>query len=314
MHFKIVYGNHYNYGIQVSETILLVKAALEVAGHAADIVRHFCPGFINIFQEGLITQDNSNIDFLNSFDAALKHPKTHIIIIATEYLKNHTFNDFDANNEKDTSIYSNKAYWRTRLANFLYMEKASIATWHLGEYAVDDYKNYLKHNKIFYLPHYYAPNLTRVNHNQDTDKDIDFLFTGSQTDYRKGIITDLRNRGYNVVLGTTITASFHRENLLQRTKVSLNLKQYPDWPYASPSRFHYHIINKSLLLTENCTYGCDIQPYVITAPEDNFLEFCVDTLEAQNYNKKAQEYFELFRKECDFKPVIEKLLDLSFEK
>lgn len=304
MHFKVVYGNHWNFGIQVSETMRLIKASLESIGHRADIERNFCPGYINILQEGF------KDEYVEQVEDALKTPGTRIIIIGSEFLTEDTFNNFT--NQGNSSSYSDQAYWRHRFENFLKLEKHSVAVWHLGEHAIDAYGKYLQHDKVLYFPHYYVSGMQTVKHYSDQEKDVDFLFTGTPTEYRKEILTELEKHGARVLVERELTASFHRESLLQRSKIALNIRQYPNWQHPSPSRFHYHIINQSLLVTEKCDYDADIQNYVLTAPADNFVEFCMNVLEDGQYNRKAEDLKLAFKRQCPMEPVIEKLLADSF--
>jgi hypothetical protein len=111
--------------------------------------------------------------------------------------------------------------------------------------------------KVEFIPHGYVDGFASVKHRPRDVKDIDILFTGSLTPYRENIINQLSPH-CNVYVTDVLTASFHRDDLVARTKVCLNIKQNKAWNVFSNSRGHYHVSNQSFLLTENCTDACPI--------------------------------------------------------
>jgi len=288
MRFKIVYGNHGHSGINVADVMLLLQYGLESIGHTADIVRDICPGEINIVQENFTDEYVEQVE-------ALANKGTQFIVIATEYLIDGSFNKFDVTLDK--SYYSDRDHWLHRFKNFLAVEKRSIAVWHLCSEAVESYRKYLGHDRVFYLPHHYLEAVNRVVHRPDKEKDIDFLFTGAMTDYRKGLLSELESKGYKVEYSNYYTAPFHRENLLARTKIALNIRQYAQWPHPSPSRYYYHIMNDSLMITETCDYQADIQKYVLTAPRNELVEYCESVLAERYFTKRARHNRGLFANE-----------------
>jgi hypothetical protein len=279
MHVKIVYGNHWNFGIHVADTMLLLQKVFELAGHTADIERHFCPGSLNVLLEGF------DDDFTTTVEDGMETPGSRLLIIASEFLTGDTFNDFSK--IADASYYSDQDYWNNRFRNFRRLESHSLAVWHLGESEIIPYRKLLGHERVNYLPHYWVPGLARVAHRPDDSKDIDFLFTGAETAHRQEILDQLRNKGYRVVNMHALTAAFHREDLLARSKIALNIRQFDNWPHPSPSRFFYHLTNCSLLISEACHYQADIQEHVLTAPAGQFVSFCEQQLEQGDYTARA---------------------------
>lgn len=278
MRFKIVYGNHGHSGINVADVMLLLQYGLESIGHTADIERDICPGEINIIQENFTDEYVEKIE-------NLAQQGTRFIVLATEYLIDGSFNKFDVTSDK--SYYSDRDHWLHRFNNFLKVEKLSLGVWHLCAEAVSSYREFLGHERVNYLPHHYLEQFNRVQHRADEDKDIDFLFTGAMTDYRKGMLNALQSKGYKIAYSNYYTAPFHRENLLARSKIALNIRQFSEWPHPSPSRYYYHIMNDSMMITEACDYEADIQQYVFTAPRGEFVEYCESMLAASNFTGRA---------------------------
>jgi hypothetical protein len=293
MHVKIVYGNHWNFGIHVADTMLLLQKVFELAGHTADIERHFCPGHLNILLEGF------DDDFTAATEEAMKTPGSRLLLIASEFLTGDTFNDFSK--IADSSYYSDQSYWGNRFRNFRRLESCSLAVWHLGETEVAAYRKLLGHERVDYLPHYWVPGLARVVHRPDDAKDIDFLFTGAETGHRQSLLEQLRNKGYHVVNMHALTAAFHREDLLARSKIALNIRQFNNWPHPSPSRFFYHLTNSSLLISEACHYEADIQEHILTAPPGKFVSFCEQQLELGEYTARAAHALETFQQKHPMK-------------
>jgi hypothetical protein len=299
MHVKIVYGNHWNFGIHVADTMLLLQKVFELAGYTADIERHFCPGYLNVLLEGF------DDDFTAGVEKGLKAEGSRLLLVASEFLTGDTFNDFSR--IAGDSYYSDRSYWSDRFKNFLRLEAHAVGVWHLGETEVTPYRKLLGHERVHYLPHYWVPGLSRVVHREDDAKDIDFLFTGAETTYRQEILDQLRSKGYCVVNMHALTAAFHREDLLARTKIALNIRQFADWPHPSPSRYFYHLNNTSLLISEACHYQADIQEHILTAPAGNFISYCEEQLGRGDYNARAAEALSAFRQKH---PMKERALEL----
>lgn len=284
MHFKLIYENHWNFGIHVADTLLMIKYALETAGHRADIEKSIVPGYCNIVLE------NFSDDFVDAAQQARSQDEnTGFIIVATEFLVDAGFNQFkqDALIQK-TTHYDDQAYWEKRYSNFLKMLPLSRAIWHLSEHQVDVYKAELKRDDIYYLPHVYNDKLYTVKHRPDDQKDIDFVFTGTLTDYRKKILYQFETKGYRVVALPMLTAAFHREDIIARSKIALNIKQHAQWLHPSNSRFFYHLMNRSILVSEPSPFKCDLGAYVDVAPAGKLMEACNYRLAQGNLARLAE--------------------------
>lgn len=303
MHFKLIYGHHWNFGLAVEDTLVMLKYTLENLGHRADIERDFCPGYINIVQE-CFSDDN-----VKEIEACLSQGM-QIIIIATEIITDGTFNNFwkDSNGDKpENSPYLDLKYWSGRYKNFLKIGKHALGVWHFFDGAVSSYKEALGHGRVWYLPHGYVPQLECVNHLPEKEKDIDFLFTGVISNYRQEILDRLRAEGFNVYNTHRLTPPFHRLDLLRRSKICLHMMHYPNWPYPSPTRYYYHMMNSSLLISEKTELECDIQKYIFTA-EDDFVAECLRLHKQGNYTENAKLKLDQFSKEMKMTDFVSTLL------
>ncbi|WP_420547908.1 hypothetical protein [Curvivirga sp.] len=282
MHFKLIYENHWNFGLSVAETFLMLKYALENVGHRADIEKEFCPGFINVVME------NFDEEFLARINDQWTDD-TKLIVIATEFLTGSTFNDiYDDPEERESkrNHYQNKKLWQDRFDNFVKLAPRMSAIWHLAFQEVPIYQNIFKDIPVGYLPHIYSENFSRVTHLQDDEKDIDVFFSGAQNQYRNKILDSLRDVGLNVVMTHQMTAPFHREDLIARSKLAVNIKQNSDWAYESNSRLFYHINNDSLVLTEKCSDPSDLNKYVVTV-DNNWVELVKEQLSLGHFTERA---------------------------
>jgi hypothetical protein len=310
MDFKLVYGNHGRNPFHIMDTLLLVRFSLEALGHKADLEEQIVPGKTNILIECFTAA------YVETMREARQTPGTDFIVIATEFLTGQTFNDFEAaapqaQAGQAASHYDNADYWRERFQAFLAAQRETRAIWHLADSQVEPFRAATQHPKVGYLPHGYVDGFARVRHKADAHKDIDALFTGHLTEHRRKIIGELQQLGINA-LATQPLNFPQREDLVARSKIALNLKQNPSWQYPSNSRFHYHLSNDSLLLSEHCPVRCDLSPYVEEAPVGQLAGICRDILSAGHWQDLARQRKERFRAERPMTVLMQDLLDVSY--
>lgn len=297
---KIIYQNHGATGIHVADILTLIRDGLTMAGYHADIERNFVPGHTNILLENF--NDEFTDQLLQSLDLG-----TQFIIVATEFLTSGTFNHFGNISESLTNAHYGKPnYWKIRHRNFMRLAKHALAVWHLCEHQTNAYQQALPDCRIGYLPHGYVPTMQRVMMKPKAERNIDFLFTGTLTEHRQSILENLETRGFRVMMCPPTTAHFHREDLVARTRIALNLRQNADWPYPSNSRLHYHLINQSFLMTERCSYSCDLDAYV--AHSENIIEDAIERLSQADFDERARESLEKFAIERPMGPLMAALM------
>ncbi len=306
MEFKLVYGNHGKDPFHIMDTLLLIKLSLEALGYKADLEERMIPGKTNILLECF------TFDFVEAMKDVKQAPGTEFIIIGTEFLTGQTFNNFDAADERTLdSHYDIPDYWRKRFRTFLKAQQQARAIWHLADSQVDAFRTATGHGTVCYLPHGYVEGFSRVRHKPNEHKDIDAIFTGTMTRHRSDLVNELRSRGINA-LATKPLNFVQREDLIARSKIGLNLKQTAMWQYPSNSRYHYHLSNDSLLVSEHCHVPCDLSPYVEETPAERFADLCCDILSTGNWQLRAQEHKERFMAEQPMKRHMRDLLDMTY--
>lgn len=306
MIFKLIYGNHAANGLAIVDTLMLIKHGLEELGHQAHLERNICPGHINIVTEFF------TYDFLAHYEKSLDTPGTQFIIVATEYLTGETFNNFDNLKIEQFSTlnshYDNLTYWKKRFTTFEIAAKHAVAIWHLSEHQVANYQNRFGKNKVAYLPHAYIASLEHENTVDLKDKDVDVIFTGTATPYRMNILNGLANKGLEVKVLEVMTPEYVRASWVSRSKVAINLRQHADWKYPSNSRYYYHLMNHSMLVSEKCEFDCDLSNYVAEVEADSFIDYVIDLIKSHTYQARAIENLGRFKLERPMKPLMAPLV------
>lgn len=122
---------------------------------------------------------------------------------------------------------------------------------------------------------------------QEKEEDIDFLFYGGLSDRRLEII-----RKYNVHYDRILFGK-ERDDLINRTKWNLNIKDKDDWHYT-PLRGILIMSKGKVLLQEelhkNGKYGYH-EPYLIKFNKNNLLEV------ANKWGEKKRKEFGMYAKE-----------------
>lgn len=307
MEFKLVYGNHGKNPFHIMDTLSLIKLGLESLGYKADLDERMIPGKINIMLECF------TYDFVEAMKEVRKTPGTEFIVVATEFVTGKSFNDFSNADEESTrdSHYDVPEYWRKRYRTFLLAQGMARAVWHLAESQVPAFREATGNSNVFYLPHGYVDGFARVRHNPKEHKDIDAIFTGTLTRHRHALIHGLEKRGIKAV-ATKPLNFLQREDLIARSKIGLNIKQTESWLYPSNSRYHYHLQNDSLMVSEHCPVQCDLSPYIVEAETGGFIERCCDVLSEGNWAHEASVRRERFMTEMPMTKLFPPLLDATF--
>ena len=87
-----------------------------------------------------------------------------------------------------------------------------------------------------------------------------------------GILNELANKGLNVKVLEVMTPEYVRSSWINRSKVAINLRQHADWKYPSNSRYYYHLMNHSMLVSEKCEYDCDLSNYIEEVEAEKFVD------------------------------------------
>lgn len=316
MEFKLVYGNYgrsstpFNPPVYLNDILLLVKYGLEAAGHRVDLEYRLCPGKTNILLE------NFTYDFIEEYKVCQRVPGTEFILIATDFITGNTFNDFGASSVPGgaAQIYEDQVYWLKRYTTFCLAAERARAVWHLNADQVEVYRRQLNRKSIHFFPHGHLERFSRVGHNRDADKDIDVFFSGTVTPYRERVLADLSARGLHVQICPSTTSPLIRDDLVGRSKLAVNVRQHAAWEYPSTSRIHYHLSNRSPLISERCNHGCSLSPFVVQANADAFIEEVAEAITSKDYARLADSQHERFVREMPLRPRIETLLDSTYSR
>lgn len=295
--FKLVFGNHWNFGIVVADTLMMIKNALNELGYKADISKEPCCKSINILLE------NFDAEYLEKIkQVSLEGGR--FWIVATEELCDDTFN-LTARKGAAGTQYDKTEYWDTRYAAFVEALKYTELLFHPNQTQVPLYQALFP--KAFFLPHGYTPNFATVRQKAASEKDLDFVFTGAVTDYRRQHLNVLRDKGYSVEVLPVLSASFYRDDVVSRAKICLNIRQSEEWPHFSNSRANYHICNESMLVSEYCPIHCDVANY-ISMPKQNFLDTAISLLESGEWETQAAENLNRYKKEQNLHILLKEIL------
>ena len=302
MKFNLVHGNHSHQGLHIADTLRLIKYSLESIGHLVAFSPQMKEGEVNILIECF------TYDFIVAMEQVSKSPGTKFILVATEYISSvERFNHFPELHSSD-SHYGNDAYWIKRWKTFCLATDLSDVIWCLSEEQVPAYQKRFSDLSVGSLSHGYIKDFNKVSNRKASQKDIDVLFTGTVTPYRQKIINGLKESGLNIMVGSVFTPDHQREDWISRSKLAINLKQNHNWLYPSNSRFFYHVMNYSLLVTEKCQEMGDLDDFVLHAEPSQFIHFVQDTL-ALDTSELAQEKYNLFKEQRPIEPIISKLVD-----
>jgi hypothetical protein len=277
MRVSIYTGNHGNaHGI--TDLVCLLRNAVRDCGY--DVCVSHVP-----------LKDHCNI-LIENFEQAeqveklvrCKTPGTRYVLIGSELITNSSFN---AGMDGSHWHYSNRDYWKCRFEGFMAVASLADAIWVLGEGAVDAYAKTVPNKPVRFMPHGHVENFGLVQHRAPADKDIDFYFSGSLTDYRVAILRALA-KNYSVAFNEQATPDYLRMDLMARAKVCLSLRLSPKNAMPSVSRIHFHIQNRNYLLQDTYAASSCLDPYVLHAPNDDFVEWAIASLEVTNRPQVAE--------------------------
>ena len=298
MRFYIHCGNHDN-SPGIADTVLFLKSALQDCGHTACISHTIMPGHVNLVMEHFIQEKHLRA-LLDGHAAGAR-----FILIGTEPIVGGTFN---GGVEGTHWHYSNHAYWRLRFESFKVAAKLADAIWVLAESMVPAYAQLFPDLPVRFLPHGHVNNFATVQQRPESDRDIDFYFSGSLTEHRKRIIRTLAQT-HNVVTNDQNTPEYLRQDQLSRSKVCLSLRLSPHNDIPSVSRMHFHLQNRSFLLHEAYALPCPLDAFVLQAPADDLITWAHAALDLPNRREIADGMHDRFKAAMPMMSIFPPLLD-----
>ena len=144
------------------------------------------------------------------------------------------------------------------------------------------------------------------------ERDIDFLFYGSLTPYRKRMLERLSERGHHVVAVFDPRATY-RNDLIARTKVNLAPIQGPGMEHFAYGRVCYLLNNQSLVVVEKGPDQEWLQDCFVSASSEHWVDICEQTLTRSDREEIRREFYARFRK-LPFNEQMQNLLEASFGK
>jgi hypothetical protein len=298
MRICIYAGNHGN-GHGIADLVCLLRNGVRDCGYDVCVSHVLLKDHCNILIENFV-EDADRRHLLES-----KTPGTRYILVGTELITGSSFNAGLAQNDWH---YSNGDYWKRRYEGFMLATRLADAIWVLGESVIDSYVAAVPDKPVRFLPHGYVEGFDQVQHRDEADKDIDFYFSGSMTQHRLDILNAL-NKDHVVAFNGQASPDYLRIDLMARAKVCLSLRLSPDNELPSVSRMHFHIQNRNYLVHERYAGTCRLDPYVLHAPSDDFVEWARAALEVTNRREAAGAALARFKAEMPMARWMRPLLD-----
>jgi hypothetical protein len=277
MRFSIHSGNHDN-AVGITDTVLFLKSALQDCGHSAVLSHEIDRRAVNVVLEHFIEERHLR-PLLDGHAAGAR-----LVLIGTEPIVAGTFNGgIDGKHWH----YGNRRYWQLRFEFFKIAASVCEAIWVLDESMVGPYQALFAHVPVRFLPHGWVRGFATIDQSRaETERDIDFFFSGSLTEHRKRVLAGLA-RQYRVVHMAPATPEYLRQDYLARTKVCLSLRLSERNSIPSVSRMHYHLHNRNFLLHERYDLPCPLDPFVLHAGSDDLLHWADAALQLPNRREIA---------------------------
>jgi hypothetical protein len=295
MKFNIVYGNHGTNPVGVEGIITYVKACVESAGHRTSLSPIPVMDKINILIDG----------FCDPFEDIVLNrlqPRPPLILVATENV-------------------SPEGYWPGATAPFIEKQarftclrrisRSVEAVWCMLPQQVDQYKYTFGIENVFCLPHGYVDGYYGFDYIDECDRDIDFFFSGSMTEYRQSIMDRLSSARFNCVSLDPGVSNFIRNEAISRSKICLALRQEPNWPSPSISRIHHHLMAQSFVSSEKCEDDSVLDPYIEVVEPDYLHEICIETIVRGGTAGMGALNHQRFRRETDVTQAVAAILEAS---
>jgi hypothetical protein len=115
-----------------------------------------------------------------------------------------------------------------------------------------------------------------------SDKDIDILFTGTVTPYRRTVLDTLRSRNLKVVALDAHTPAYLRTNYVNRSKLSIGLKLSEQTKILSTARAYYHLIHRIPHVFERTAIQSPLNPFIYLSDSgEPFIEACAQLISGE---------------------------------
>jgi hypothetical protein len=302
MKFKILFVHH-DKGQFVEDFLVLIRLLLESVGQEVDYDHQVnYPGYCHIIVDDF---DPEVPDVMRK----VRERGSEWIVVATEFITGNTFNRW--HDPSDTTHYSDPGYWQARFDLFVQTAAQARAVWVAMDYP-DQLAAYRAvvpaHVPVLPLPFPFCPHFQR--NRVRFQKDLDIYFSGTMTNYRTQLVTDLMNR--HTVFRTDYLPEYLRREFVSRSKITLSLRQGADWPFPSQMRYWYHLNQGCCVVADACSRPCRLDKYVLSVPGQDLGVCVAEVLKNNQWQTLAAEMFNRFAAEFPCQPAAEELLRRTF--
>ena len=242
---------------------------MKEAGHRVSLgVTDVNPSAINVFYENFE-------DHAFSLLREMRKRRVPWGIVCTERITGNSFN----NMTDPTKFCGPKYTWRDRFENFTRAARMADFIWCLDPGSYEVCKAELNPN-TFLIRAGYTKGLVELTPRPEAEKDIDFLFFGAVTPYRKNIIHQIEARGHKVVYNEAFVPTYLRNDLVERARINLSLLMNEKWLIPSLSRLTFLISNSCPVVCEAVPTEPEIEKYATTVPSAVYVDQCISLLES----------------------------------
>lgn len=297
MRFSICSGNHGN-STSITDTVTWLQRSLQACGHRADINSGIEPAAVNILLEHFVDEKPLR-DLLDG-----RRNGARYVLIATEPIVDGVFNGGIENRHWH---YGNTDYWKLRFDAFKVAARMAEEIWVLAESMLPAYSDLFPRMPVRFLPHGHVDDLATVRQRPESERDIDFYFSGSITEHRRQILSQLARR-HVVVVNDQNTPEYLRQDHLARAKVCLSLRLSPRNRIPSVSRMHFHLQNRSFLLHETYELPSLLDAFVLQATGDDLVDWAEAALALPNRRQLADDMHQRFKEALPMKRLLPPLL------
>jgi hypothetical protein len=264
--FNLILANH-SLGIHVSDIFEYFYHGIRSAGGQARY-SHFRWELDKI---NIILENFEDDQFTNAVLQVKKRSQgSKLYLIATELIINGRMNSSEYHGASNNDgHYENHAYWERRTSNFKKLLNEFDGIICVSEALYEGYKDL--HDSIFYMPLAYCKPPRPFTMIDENEKDIDILFSGTLTPYRKTLLQSWLQAGFRVENLGAHTPEYIRADYCARTKLYVGLKLSEYTRLLSKCRSQYVLNNNMPHLFEPVPCPTDMDEYL------NFIPLGKDT-------------------------------------
>ena len=279
-------GNHNHYA-GITDLVMMLRNGARDCGYDAVASHEPVAGQWNIFIENFTDQRQQQ------FIRSRWRPGTRYIVLCTEALTGRSFNDGLVSGH---AHYGDGDYWQLRFEGFRSLLDLTDELWVLAQSQLGAYREAFPDKRVSLLSHGWVSGMATVEHRPESEKDLDFFFSGTLTPFRRRILEAL-GATHGVAISPQAGADYLRNDLLARAKVCLSIPLSAENRTPSVSRIHFHLQNSNFVLQHQYAESCDLDSFVLHAPAADFVDWARACLDIGNRREIACAASARFREE-----------------